>query len=234
MTLDHRQVIAIDGPGAAGKSTVARIIAERTGAMLFDTGALYRAVTLLAIRHGIAGTDADSLAALARAHRIEVLPPSVNDGRQVDVLLDGEDVTWDLRTPAIDSRVSEVSAHAQVRQELLGLQRAIADGARVVMVGRDIGTVVIPGAGVKVYLDASVEERARRRFEELRARQVEADFDAVLADLAARDDWDSRRETAPLSVAPDATLVQTDGRTVDEIVGDIVKLTDTVWAGIDG
>jgi cytidylate kinase len=233
MTLDHRQVIAIDGPGAAGKSTVARIIAERTGAMLFDTGALYRAVTLLAVRQGVASVDGASLAALARAHRIDVLPPSVNDGRQVDVLLDGEDVTWDLRTPDIDSRVSEVSAHSQVRQELLGVQRTIADGARVVMVGRDIGTVVIPDAGVKVYLDASVEERARRRFDELRDRGVDADYEVVLADLAARDAWDSSRETAPLSVAPDATLVQTDGRSVDEIVNEIVALTDTVWAAID-
>jgi cytidylate kinase len=233
MTLDHRQVIAIDGPGAAGKSTVARIIAERTGAMLFDTGALYRAVTLLAVRQGVPGTDEAALASLARVHRIEVLPPSVNDGRQVDVLLDGKDVTWDLRTPEIDSRVSEVSAHSQVRQELLGLQRTIADGARVVMVGRDIGTVVIPDAGVKVYLDASVEERARRRFDELRGRDVEADYDVVLADLAARDAWDSSRETAPLSVAADATLVQTDGRSVDEIVDEIVTLTEKAWAGIN-
>jgi cytidylate kinase len=233
MTLDHRQVIAIDGPGAAGKSTVARIIAERTGAMLFDTGALYRAVTLLATRVGVAGADGDTLAALARTHRIDVLPPSVDDGRQVDVLLDGEDVTWALRTPEIDSRVSEVSAHSQVRLELLELQRTIAAGVRVVMVGRDIGTVVIPDAGVKIYLDASVEERARRRFEELRGRGVEADLEAVRADLAARDAWDSSRETAPLSVAADATVVQTDGRSVDEIVDEIVTITDAVWAGID-
>jgi cytidylate kinase len=101
------------------------------------------------------------------------------------------------------------------------------------MVGRDIGTVVIPDAGVKVYLDASVEERARRRFDELRGRDVEADYDVVLADLAARDAWDSSRETAPLSVAADATLVQTDGRSVDEIVDEIVTLTEKAWAGIN-
>lgn len=233
MTLDHRQVIAIDGPGAAGKSTVARILAERTGALLFDTGALYRAVTLLAVRLGISGGDGAGLAALARTHRIEVLPPSANDGRQVDVLLDGADVTWALRTPEIDSQVSEVSAHPEVREELLGLQRTIADGSRVVMVGRDIGTVVIPDAGVKVFLDASVEERARRRFDELRGRNVEADFNVVLADLTARDAWDSSRATAPLSVATDATLVQTDGRTVDEIVDEIVTLADAVWVHVN-
>ena len=232
MTQDHRQVIAIDGPGAAGKSTVARLIAERTGALLFDTGALYRAVTLIALRNGVAGSDGPALAHLAHDHRIEVLPPSVDDGRQVDVKVDGEDVTWSLRTPEIDARVSEVSAHPEVRQELLAVQRSIADGARVVMVGRDIGTVVIPHAGVKVYLDASVEERARRRFEELKARGVLANFDDVLADLKARDEWDSSRETAPLAVAPDATVVQSDGRSVDDVVNEIAGLAATAWSGL--
>ncbi len=233
MTHDHRQVIAIDGPGAAGKSTVARLIAERTGALLFDTGALYRAVTLLSIRRGVPGTDGAALASLARSHRIEVLPPSLDDGRQVDVKLDGEDVTWSLRTPEIDARVSEVSAQPEVRQELLGVQRSIADGTRVVMVGRDIGTVVIPQAGVKIYLDASVEERARRRFEELRARGVEAHYDDVLTDLRARDEWDSNREAAPLAIPADATVVQSDGRSVDDIVAEIVALTATAWSDLD-
>lgn len=233
MTHDHRQVIAIDGPGAAGKSTVARLIAEQTRALLFDTGALYRAVTLLGLREGVPGSDGVALAGLARLHRIDVLPPSVDDGRQVDVKLDGEDVTWSLRTPEIDARVSEVSAHAEVRQELLGVQRAIADGNRIVMVGRDIATVVIPHAGVKIYLDASVQERARRRFEELQARGVDARFDDVLADLQARDDWDSNRKSAPLSIAADATVVHTDGRTVDDIVAEIVALTASAWDALD-
>lgn len=233
MTYDHRQVIAIDGPGAAGKSTVARLIAERTGALLFDTGALYRAVTLLGIRNGVAGSDGVALAGLARVHRIDVLPPTVDDGRQVDVKIDGEDVTWSLRTPEIDARVSEVSAHPEVRQELLSVQRIIADGARVVMVGRDIATVVIPEAGVKIYLDASVQERARRRYEELLARGVEANYEDVLADLQTRDEWDSSRETAPLSIAADAVVVQTDGRSVEDIVDEIVALTELAWSGFD-
>lgn len=233
MTYDHRQVIAIDGPGAAGKSTVARLIAERTGALLFDTGALYRAVTLLGIRNGVAGSDGAALAGLARVHRIDILPPTVDDGRQVDVKIDGEDVTWSLRTPEIDARVSEVSAHPEVRHELLSVQRIIADGARVVMVGRDIATVVIPEAGVKIYLDASVQERARRRYDELLARGVEANYDDVLADLQARDEWDSSRETAPLSIAADATVVQTDGRSVEDIVDEIVALTELAWSGFD-
>lgn len=233
MTLDHRQVIAIDGPGAAGKSTVARILATRTRAMLFDTGALYRTVTLLAVRQNIPGTDGSRLAALTRDHRIKVLPPSVDDGRQVDVLLDGEDVTWAIRTPDIDSRVSEVSAQPEVRDALLGLQQTIADGARVVMVGRDIGTVVIPGAGLKVYLDASTAERARRRFQELLERGVDADYETVLADLQARDAYDSSRETAPLSAAADAVVVQTDGRQVDDIVAEIVRLAEAAWTNSD-
>jgi CMP/dCMP kinase len=232
MTHDHRQVIAIDGPGAAGKSTVAQLLAARTGAMLFDTGALYRTVTLLAGQQQVPVNDGPALAALAQSHQIDVLPATVEDGRQVDVLLNGEDVTWAIRTPAIDSQVSEVAAHPQVRAALLDIQRQIADGTRVVMVGRDIGTVVIPQAGVKVYLDASTEERARRRFAELQGRGVEATLEDVLADLIARDEWDSNRETAPLSIAPGAVLVQTDGRTVDDVVNEIAGLAAVEWTDL--
>ena len=226
---DHRQVIAIDGPGAAGKSTVAREIARRTGALLFDTGALYRAVTLAARRAGIPGSDVEDLTRLTRQLDITIRPPSIADGRQVDVLLDGDDVTWTIRTPEIDASVSEVSAHSSVRQELLATQRQIADGARVVMVGRDIGTIVIPGAGLKVYLDASTPERARRRLEELHGRGIDATYDQVLADLQARDAYDSSRETAPLAAASDAIVVNTDGRTVDDIVDEIEQLALSNW-----
>jgi cytidylate kinase len=233
---DHRQVIAIDGPGAAGKSTVARILADRIGAMLFDTGALYRTVTLAATRTGISGSDAAALSNLARTLDIAIKPASVDDGRQVDVLLDGEDVTWAIRTPDIDSRVSPVSAHPGVRDALLDAQRAIADGARVVMVGRDIGTVVVPDAGIKIYLEASTGERARRRLLELRGRGVEATYEDVLADLTARDAWDTGRETAPLAAAGDATVVHTDGREIDDIVNEIQHLAEAAWqrAGVAG
>jgi cytidylate kinase len=229
MQPDHRQVIAIDGPGAAGKSTVARELARRTGALLFDTGALYRAVTLAASRAGIPGNDSEALTRLTRQLIISIRPPSVADGRQIDVVLNGEDVTWAIRTPDIDAAVSEVSAHPTVREELLATQRQIADGARVVMVGRDIGTVVIPQAGLKIYLDASTAERARRRLEELHGRGIAAIYDQVLADLQARDDYDSSRETAPLAAAADATVVNTDGRTVDDIVSEIEQLARTRW-----
>ncbi len=229
MQPDHRQVIAIDGPGAAGKSTVARELARRTGALLFDTGALYRAVTLAASRAEIPGNDGEALTHLARQLDIGIRPPSVADGRQIDVMLDGEDVTWAIRTRDIDAAVSEVSAHPAVRQELLATQRQIADGARVVMVGRDIGTVVIPTAGLKVYLDASTPERARRRLEELHGRGIDASYDQVLADLQARDAYDSSRETAPLAAATDAIVVNTNGRTVDDIVDEIEQLARTSW-----
>lgn len=215
---DHRQVIAIDGPGAAGKSTVAYRLAKHVGALLFDTGALYRTVTLVALRGGIAISDAAALARVAADLPIAIRPASVDDGRQLDVLLDGEDVTWAIRTPEIDASVSAVSAHPAVRAALLDVQRRIADGARVVIVGRDIGTVVTPDAGVKIYLDATPEERARRRLVDLQERGIEVSFEEVLSDLRARDAFDSGRETAPLAPAPDAVVIDSDGRTVDEIV----------------
>ncbi len=216
--LDHRWVIAIDGPGAAGKSTVARKLAEETGSLLFDTGALYRAVTLAAQRAHIPLDDGRALSELATRLRIELTPPSTEDGRQVDVLLNGEDVTWAIRAPDVDSDVSEVSAHPDVRRVLLDTQRLIANGAHVVMVGRDIGTVVAPTAGFKVYLDAGVEERARRRLRDLQERGSEATYQDVIDDLRRRDDFDSDREAAPLSVADDALVFPTDGKTIDEIV----------------
>ncbi|MBA2278552.1 MAG: (d)CMP kinase [Chloroflexia bacterium] len=230
---DLRWVVAIDGPGAAGKSTVARALAERVGALLFDTGALYRAVTLAAARAGIRGEDAEGLAGVAQTAEIDLRPPSLHDGRQADVLLNGEDVTWAIRAPAVDGAVSAVSAHPAVRQALLPMQRRIADGERVIMVGRDIGTVVAPDAGIKIYLDASPEERARRRFAELRERGVGTSFDAVLRDLEARDASDSERPTAPLAVAGDAVSIATDGRTVDEIVAEIEGLVRDRWLSFD-
>lgn len=228
--LDHRWVIAIDGPGAAGKSTVARKLAEQTGSLLFDTGALYRAVTLAAQRTGTPLDDEAALAQLAAGLRIELRPPSVEDGRQVDVLLDGEDVTWAIRTPAVDADVSEVSAHPEVRRVLLDTQRNIANGARVVMVGRDIGTVVAPNAGFKVYLDASVEERARRRLLDLQERDPDATYQTVLEDLRRRDEYDSGRESAPLRAADDAVVVETDGRTIDEIVTELKRAVEAARA----
>jgi len=227
--LDHQYVIAIDGPGAAGKSTVALELAGHLGALLFDTGALYRAVTLASRRAGIAGSDAAALAELADEVRIEIHPASVADGRQIDVVLDGEDVTWAIRTPEIDATVSEVSAHPEVREALLDVQRKIADGRKAVLVGRDIGTVVIPDAGTKVFLVASPAERARRRRKELQGRGITASHETVLNDLEERDAYDSSRAASPLKAAPDALIIDTDGRIVDEIVREIESAVRGRW-----
>lgn len=226
-TYDHHRVIAIDGPGAAGKSTVAVRVAHDLGALLFDTGALYRVVTLLALRTATSTADGDALARLAMDANIQLRPASVSDGRTSDVLLNGEDVTWEIRTPEIDANVSEVSAHPAVREALLDVQREIADGLAAVLVGRDIGTVVIPDAGLKIYLDASAEERARRRHVDMVNRGVETTYEEILADLRRRDEYDSSRETSPLRRADDAVVILTDGRAVEDIVNEITTLART-------
>ena len=219
---DHRHVIAIDGPAAAGKSTVARQLAERLGILLFDTGLLYRALTLAAIRHEVDPTAVEALARLADEVAIELLPGTGEDGRLSTVLLDGEDVTWELRSPEVERRVSTVAAHPLVRSALLPHQRRIAAGCPVVMVGRDIGTVVVPDAGLKIFLLASEEERARRRFDEQRQRGGRMTPSEVLADLRRRDAIDASRATAPLRPAAGAVPIDTDGRAIDDVVADIL------------
>jgi cytidylate kinase len=228
---DHRRVIAIDGPGAAGKSTVAVEVADQIDALLFDTGALYRVVTLLARRTGTPISAGEALADLATGAAIELRPASVDDGRTSDVLLDREDVTWAIRAPEIDTSVSEVSAHLAVRQALLDVQRRIADGIAAVLVGRDIGTVVIPDAGLKIYLDASAEERARRRYLDMRRRGIDIGYEAILEDLRRRDEYDATRPVSPLRKADDAIAIVTDGRDVDDIVREIVDLARTRGIG---
>ena len=220
----HQRVIAIDGPAAAGKSTVARLLADRLGALLFDTGALYRAVALAALRSGVSPDDEKTLSRIAAEAQISVRPPSRQDGRLYDVWLNGEDVTWSVREPEVGAIVSRVAEHAAVRAALLPLQRRIASGGPVVMVGRDIGTVVVPDAGLKVYLDASAEERARRRFREGSQRGSTQGFEAVLRETRERDAIDSGRQTAPLRPAADAVQIDTDGRPVDRIVAEIEEL----------
>ena len=224
----HQRAIAIDGPAAAGKSTVAKLLAERLGAMLFDTGVLYRVVALAALRHGIAASDAERLASLARTATISVAPPSRLDGRLYDVLLDGEDVTWQIRSPEVGAIVSRVSEHSSVRDALLPLQRDTAAGRSVVMVGRDIGTIVVPDAGLKIYLDAAPEVRARRRYQELESRGGGASYEAVLRETLSRDEIDSSRATAPLRAAGDAVRIITDELTIEQVVDKIEDLAKSL------
>jgi cytidylate kinase len=223
-TYDHRNVVAIDGPGAAGKSTVAVEVAAALDAVMFDTGALYRVITLLAHRSGVAIDDEAALVAVARSNPIDLRAASVEDGRTSDVLVADEDVTWEIRSPAIDAHVSAVAALPGVRESLLAVQREIADDKRAVLVGRDIGTVVIPDAGLKIFLDASVEERARRRFNDMRSQGEDTTFSAVLEDLQCRDTGDSERATSPLRRAADAVVILTDGRDIEDIVQEIATL----------
>lgn len=230
--LDHRRVIAIDGPAAAGKTTVARELADSLGILLFDTGALYRCITLKAIRKETDLDDEKALAKIAKKAKIKLKSASQEDGRAADVLLDGEDVTWTIRQPEVDANVSKVAAYPTVREALLAVQRDNADGHAVVMVGRDIGTVVTPDAGTKIYLYASVEERARRRYQDMRRQGEVMDYVSVLEELRERDFKDSTRITAPLRAADDAIRIKTDGLAVDEIVGQIERVVRQRWTAV--
>ncbi len=217
-------VIAIDGPAASGKSTVGENLAGRLGFLYFDTGAMYRAVTHAALTRGTPIDDAAAMAVLANALDIDILPATVPDGRQYTVVVDGDDVTWAMRSAEVDAHVSAVSAIAPVREAMVRQQRRVADKGRVVMVGRDIGTVVFPEAPLKVYLDASPEERARRRYRELLDRRQPADYEAILENVRLRDAVDSEREASPLRAAPDAVPINTEGLSVEEVVAVIVQL----------
>jgi cytidylate kinase len=217
-------IIALDGPAAAGKTTVGQRLAERLGWVFFDTGILYRAVTWLALQGGIAAADTESLATLAASMDVRVAPPSVADGRDLDVIVGGVDATWQLRTEAVDRAVSPVAAVPAVRTALLPVQRRAVAGVSAVVGGRDIGSVVFPDAQLKVYLDASPAERARRRAGQLAARGLALAATEVASDLAQRDRLDSERAAAPLVAPPDAVRLPTDGLSVDEVVARIVEL----------
>ena len=218
--------IAIDGPAASGKSTVGELLARRLGYLYFDTGVMYRAVTWAALNRGIPIEDEAAVVALAGKLHIEVSPPTADDGRQYTVLADGVDITWEIRTPAVNADVSPVSAYPGVRREMVRQQRRVAQGGRVVMVGRDIGTVVLPDADLKIYLDASVEERARRRWEEERARGENSDYEAVLASMRRRDRIDSSREASPLRAAKDAVVLDTTALDIEGVMIKVARLIE--------
>jgi len=214
-------IIAIDGPAASGKSTIGNLLAERLNYVYFDTGVMYRAVTWLALVRGIPIEDGAAISKLAETMHIEVMRPTANDGRQYTVLVDGQDVTWLLRRPEVDRGVSPVSAYAHVRRALTAQQRRLGLKGRIVMVGRDIGTVVLPEAHLKIYLDATVEERACRRCQELQARNAPLAYHEVLTAMKRRDAIDSSRELAPLRPASDAHVLDTTQLDIEQVLAQV-------------
>jgi cytidylate kinase len=220
------RTIAIDGPAGAGKSTIGALVAERLGYLFLDTGAMYRAIALASRRRGVDPDDADNLARLAREVRIAIGPPTVQDGRAYTVLLDGADVTWAIRAADVDRIVSQIARVPAVRDAMVEQQRALALRGRIVMVGRDIGTVVLPDAERKIFLTASAAERARRREEELAARGQARPRQELLAEILRRDELDSHRAVAPLRAASDALVVETDGLAVREALDRVLALIE--------
>ena len=217
-------LIAIDGPAASGKSTLAEKIAREFGYFYFDTGVMYRAATLAALQQGLSLDDEDKVSELAARIQIDVQSPSVEDGRIMDVLLDGDDVTWQIRTPEVDRNVSKVSAYTGVRKAMTDQQRRIGERGNMVMVGRDIGTVVFPDAASKIYLEASPEERAKRRYSENMKRGGSIPYEEILNSIKKRDAFDSSRELAPLKPAEDAIVIDSDGKTIDMVFAEALKI----------
>ncbi len=229
--------VTIDGPAASGKSSVGYEAARRLDFLFFDTGILYRAVTWAVLQQGISVADSEAVGQVAEQTSIDITAPTRDhrDGRQVTVAIGDNDITWAVRTPHVDQNVSIVAANRLVRQALgeqqrsIGLRHGSGAGGKsgIVMVGRDIGTIVLPEAPLKIYLDAPVDERARRRQQELAARGKETDIARVLADMQQRDEVDSERAIAPLRPADDAHQIQTLGLSIPQVVDKIIALAQT-------
>ncbi len=219
------KVITIDGPAASGKSTIGQLLADRLGYLYLDTGSMYRATTLAALQAKIDMSDEEAVSQLARTIDMEINPlAGETDGRQYTVLLNGRDVTWEIRSPDVDANVSLVSSYSGVRKELVRRQRQYGQRGEVVMVGRDIGTVVLPDAPFKLYVTAGSEERARRRWLDRRAQGHTADYEAILADLNRRDQFDSSRKVSPLKPAEDAIIIDNTDRSREDVLAEILEL----------
>jgi len=212
-------IVAIDGPAGSGKGTIAKRISEKYGLLNIDTGAMYRCVTLEALNNNITLDEEEKIIEISNNIEIE----EKEDGR---VFLNGKDVTSDIRSKEVSNIVSQLSNIKEVRVNLVKLQRKMAEGKRVIMEGRDITTNVFPNADVKIYLDASVEERAKRRFLEMKEKGIEITFEDVLENIKQRDENDKSKEFGALMIAPDAVVVDTTNYTIDEvtqIVSEIIE-----------
>ena len=212
--------VAIDGPAGAGKSTIAKAIAKQLGYVYVDTGAMYRAMALYFLRSNISKDDEAKISSVVDEISVSI---KYEDGAQ-HVILNGEDVTGLIRNEEVGNMASATSVYGPVRTKLVALQQELAKTTDVIMDGRDIGTVVLPNADVKVFLTASVECRAKRRYDELVAKGQDADFDQIAKDIEERDYRDSHREISPLKQAEDAILVDSSNMTIDEVVNTIINL----------
>lgn len=212
--------IAIDGPAAAGKSTIAKLAAETLGYTYIDTGAMYRAITYKAIRENINIGQAEDLAELLNRTEIRLVPSLSGQA----VLLDGEDVSEEIRTREVTSSVSEVASHRQVREAMVERQQEMVKSGSVVMDGRDIGTHVIPDAELKIFMSASVEERAKRRQLENEKRGIPSSIEVLQQEIELRDKMDSEREVSPLKKAEDAIFIDTTQMTIEQAAGEIIRL----------
>lgn len=213
--------IAIDGPAGAGKSTLAKLLARRLNLPCIDTGAIYRCLALKAYRSGVGEDEEERLAELARDMKVEYKW----GGDTLRIFLDGEDVTEEIRSPIITRLSSPISKHPKVREALINLQRELAKNGAV-MEGRDIGTVILPDADVKIFLTASPQERARRRYLELKSKGYEVSLEEVERETRERDERDSQREVAPLRPAEDAVLLNTDNLSIEEMVESALRIIE--------
>ncbi len=222
--INFPKTIAIDGPAASGKSSIGQELAIELGYLFLDTGLMYRAVTWAALHQNIEISDEKSVNDLAKKIKISIQPPSVEDGRQCDVLVNEQDITLLIRSQRVNDNVSRVSTYAGVREALTTQQRIFGEQGNIVMVGRDIGTVVLPNADLKIYLEASVEERACRRHKEGLELGENGTYQEILKSMKRRDEIDSRRSLAPLIPAKDAVIILTDGKNKEQVIKEILGL----------